>query len=130
MLEELGESASLVPVVRDLDVQENPERKLEFTRESLAKFKVEYEKRIAHERQAKSGNTGGFGNFGSGGEAAAQAESDLAAAAFDTAVSMRDLMHVQLDGASRRSRAGYAPVLGGRLAAVGGRLPGPQAAQD
>ena len=76
-LAELGDDSSLAPVVRDLDVQENPEMKFEYTRDSLLKFKAEYDRRQALERQNKAAQGGGgFGNFGSGGAAAAEKEAE------------------------------------------------------
>ena len=79
VLSELHQAASVIPTVRDLDLQENPEKNFEYTRESLLQFKADYEKRQAQERLAKSGNTGGFGNFGG-----AQAEEEAQPAPFET----------------------------------------------
>ena len=71
----MGEDMSHAPMINELDLEENPERKFEFTREVLLKFKVEQEKRQAQERLAKAGNQG-FGDFGGGNkESAAPAES-------------------------------------------------------
>jgi hypothetical protein len=70
VLQELGEDTSRAPVVRDLDLAENPERKLEYTADTLLKFKAEMERR-ALDKAARGNQGGGFGGFGGGNKAEA-----------------------------------------------------------
>ncbi|XP_052060229.1 cilia- and flagella-associated protein 44-like isoform X9 [Mytilus californianus] len=55
-----------IPPVPEMQLCEMPEKKLEYTRETLIKFKKEYEQQ---QKASKGSSTGGFGGFGGfGGE--------------------------------------------------------------
>lgn len=70
ILQDLGESDSVVPSLPTTDSSEFPERNFEYTRESLLAFKVEYARILEEEKKAakaKAGGGGGFGGLGGGG---------------------------------------------------------------
>ena len=66
---QLGEEDSLsLPKVPRLHPEEIPEKKYEYTRETLLKFKEEYElrKKMTASAQEVAGGGGGFGGLGGG----------------------------------------------------------------
>jgi hypothetical protein len=69
----MGEDVSKAPVVRDLDLSESPERKMDASPEVLLKFKADQERR-AQEKAAKGNQGGGFGDFGGGSRKAEAVE--------------------------------------------------------
>ncbi len=77
VMTELGGNAAEVFALKDLDLDEQPDRKLQSTRESLLKWKAEFDKRSAQDRINKASNTGGgFGEFGGGQKQQAAASSE------------------------------------------------------
>ncbi len=73
-MDELGDDPSTVPIINDLDLQEDPDRKFQYDETTLLKFKTELEKRHAQDKTSKAAS-GGFGSFGGAAEAVEEQES-------------------------------------------------------